>query len=113
VPGCSFNDFDALLLRRFLTPGQGDTLAQLSRLHLPRDIDGVAVPTVLGALLCTLEPSRWLHPIPSWAETQTSRNTPKTAPIVGQSAAGRRLTAATRRPRYAATCRRGSWRQGR
>lgn len=61
VPGCSFDDFDALLVRRFLKPEQGDTLAQLNRLHLLRDIDGVAVPTVLGALLCTLEPSRWLR----------------------------------------------------
>jgi predicted HTH transcriptional regulator len=61
VPGCSFDDLDALLVRRFLKPGQGDTVAQLSRLHLLRDIDGVAVPSVLGALLCTLEPSRWLR----------------------------------------------------
>jgi predicted HTH transcriptional regulator len=61
VPGCSFDDLDALLVRRFLKPGQGDMVAQLRRLHLLRDIDGVAVPTVLGALLCTLEPSRWLR----------------------------------------------------
>ncbi|WP_295543617.1 ATP-binding protein [uncultured Thiohalocapsa sp.] len=61
VPGCSFDDLDALLVRRFLKPEQGDTIAQLSRLHLLRDIDGITVPTVLGALLCTLEPSRWLR----------------------------------------------------
>ncbi len=61
VPGCSFDDLDALLVRHFLKPAQGDTVAQLRRLHLLRDIDGVAVPTVLGALLCTLEPSHWLQ----------------------------------------------------
>jgi predicted HTH transcriptional regulator len=61
VPGCTFDDFDALLLRRFLKSGQGDTIAQLSRLHLLREVDGVAVPTVAGVLLCTLEPARWLR----------------------------------------------------
>jgi ATP-dependent DNA helicase RecG len=61
VPGLRFDDFDALLLRRFLRPGQGDVTAQLHRLHLLRDTDGVDVPTVAGALLCTLAPSRWLR----------------------------------------------------
>jgi predicted HTH transcriptional regulator len=61
VPGCSFDDFDALLVRRFLKPGEGETSAQLRRLHLLREVDGVSVPTVVGTLLCTLEPSRWLR----------------------------------------------------
>lgn len=61
VPGCTFDDFDGLLLRRFLKPGQGEVAAQLSRLHLLRELDGVLTPTVAGVLLCTLEPRRWLR----------------------------------------------------
>jgi predicted HTH transcriptional regulator len=61
VPDCRFDDLDALLLRRFIKPDQGDPLAQLSRLHLLRLEDGSAVPTVAGALLCSLNPTRWLR----------------------------------------------------
>ncbi|EIC22839.1 ATP-binding protein [Thiorhodovibrio frisius] len=61
VPGCGFEDYDSLLLRRFLKPDQGDTATQLRRLHLLRELDGAMVPTMVGVLLCTLEPTRWLH----------------------------------------------------
>ncbi|EXJ13795.1 ATP-binding protein [Imhoffiella purpurea] len=61
VPGCGFDDLDALLLRRFLKPEQGDPADQLTRLHLLRDVDGQRVPSVAGVLLCTLDPSRWLR----------------------------------------------------
>jgi len=60
VPGCRFDDLDALLVRRFIKPEQGDPLAQLTRLHLMRDDDGSSIPTVAGALLCTLNPAQWL-----------------------------------------------------
>ena len=59
VPDCSFNDLDALLLRRFVKPDQGDPIAQLTRLHLLR-LEGAA-PTVAGVLLGTLDPTRWLR----------------------------------------------------
>ncbi|MBK5941760.1 ATP-binding protein [Halochromatium roseum] len=61
VPGCGFDDFDALLLRRFLKVEQGDPIAQLSRLHLLREVAGEPRPTVAGVLLCTTEPARWLR----------------------------------------------------
>lgn len=61
VPECGFDDLDALLLRRFLKPEQGDPVEQLTRLHLLREVTGKAVPSVVGVLLCTLDPSRWLR----------------------------------------------------
>lgn len=60
VPYCKFDDLDALLLRRFIKQDQGDAITQLGRLHLLNVRDGVAVPTVAGVLLCTLNPARWL-----------------------------------------------------
>lgn len=60
VPYCEFDDLDALLLRRFIKQDQGDAITQLGRLHLLNVRDGVAVPTVAGVLLCTLNPARWL-----------------------------------------------------
>ncbi len=61
VPECRFDDLDALLLRRFLKPEQGDPVEQLSRLHLLREVSGKAAPSVVGVLLCSLDPSRWLR----------------------------------------------------
>lgn len=61
IADCGFDDMDALLLRRFLKPDQGDPMDQLSRLHLLRLEDGKVTPTVSGVLLCTLDPSRWLR----------------------------------------------------
>jgi predicted HTH transcriptional regulator len=61
VPGCTLDDFDALLVRRFVREAQGGHVAQLLRLHLLRDLDGEAVPTVAGVLLCTEDPARWLR----------------------------------------------------
>ncbi len=61
VPGCSFDELDVLLLRRFLKTEQGDALTQLARLHLLRDLEGRPVPTVAGVLLCTEDPARWLR----------------------------------------------------
>jgi len=60
VPACRFDDLDALLMRRFIKPEQGDPIAQLTRLHLMREEEGGSVPTVAGALLCTLNPAQWL-----------------------------------------------------
>lgn len=60
VPYCEFDDLDALLLRRFIKQDQGDAITQLGRLHLLNVRDGVAVPTVAGVLLCSLNPARWL-----------------------------------------------------
>lgn len=61
VPGCHFDDLDALLLRRFIKVDQGDAVAQLGRLHLLCLRDGEPIPTVAGVLLCTLNPARWLR----------------------------------------------------
>lgn len=61
VPDCRFDDLDALLLRRFIQPEQGEPIAQLSRLHLLRLDEDRAKPTVAGVLLCTLNPTRWLR----------------------------------------------------
>lgn len=65
VPGCRFDDLDALLLRRFIKPEQGDLVTQLQRLHLVNLHDNLhdsePQPTVAGALLCTLDPARWLR----------------------------------------------------
>jgi predicted HTH transcriptional regulator len=61
VPGCTLDDFDALLVRRFVREAQGGHVAQLLRLHLLRDLDGEAVPTVAGVVLCTEDPARWLR----------------------------------------------------
>ncbi|MFM2056744.1 MAG: hypothetical protein RLY71_1129 [Pseudomonadota bacterium] len=61
VPGCRFDDLDALLLRRFIKPEQGDLVTQLQRLHLVNLHDDAPQPTVAGALLCTLDPARWLR----------------------------------------------------
>ncbi|MEX8499084.1 ATP-binding protein [Leptothrix ochracea] len=60
VPRCHFDDLDALLLRRFIKPDQGDVLTQLGRLHLLEQSDGEPHPTVAGVLLCTPQPARWL-----------------------------------------------------
>ncbi len=61
VPKAHFDDLDALLLRRFIKPDQGDALTQLARLHLLENRDGEAAPTIAGVLLCTLDPTRWLR----------------------------------------------------
>lgn len=61
VPDCTFDDLDALLLRRFVKPEEGDAAAQLERLHLLHLRDGRFVPTVAGVLLGTLNPARWLR----------------------------------------------------
>jgi len=61
VPDCVFDDLDALLLRRFLKPDQGDIVSQLARLHLLHPHDGRYTPTVAGVLLCALNPARWLR----------------------------------------------------
>jgi predicted HTH transcriptional regulator len=61
VPDCRFDDMDTLLLRRFVRAEQGDTVAQLTRLHLLRQVAGEPLPTVAGVLLCTAEPARWLR----------------------------------------------------
>jgi predicted HTH transcriptional regulator len=61
VPDCRFDDLDALLLRRFIQPDEGDFSTQLERLHLVRQRDGRWLPTVAGVLLCTLHPLRWLR----------------------------------------------------
>ena len=61
VPKAHFDDLDALLLRRFVKPDQGDVITQLARLHLIDNRDGEALPTIAGVLLCTLDPSRWLR----------------------------------------------------
>ncbi|NEX22813.1 transcriptional regulator [Thiorhodococcus mannitoliphagus] len=61
VPECRFEDLDALLLRRFLKPEQGDSTEQLTRLHLLRETSTGVFPTVAGVLLCALDPSRWLR----------------------------------------------------
>lgn len=61
VPDCTFDDLDALLLRRFVKPEEGDATAQLERLHLLHLRDGRFVPTVAGVLLGTLNPARWLR----------------------------------------------------
>ena len=61
VPDCHFDDLDALLLRRFIKPDQGDAITQLGRLHLLNVRDGVPIPTVAGVLLCTPNPARWMR----------------------------------------------------
>lgn len=61
VPDCTFDDLDALLLRRFIKPDQGDAASQLLRLHLLRPSEGQPIPTVAGVLLCALNPTRWLR----------------------------------------------------
>lgn len=62
VPNCHFDDLDALLLRRFIKPEQGDIITQLGRLHLLNTINTTQpIPTVAGVLLCTLNPERWLR----------------------------------------------------
>lgn len=61
VPDCGFDDLDALLLRRFIKPDQGNPVTQLTRLHLLREMEGETIPTVAGVLLCTLDPCRWLR----------------------------------------------------
>ena len=61
VPKAHFDDLDALLLRRFVKPDQGDVITQLARLHLIDNRDGEALPTITGVLLCTLDPSRCLR----------------------------------------------------
>ncbi|MEN9501271.1 MAG: hypothetical protein RI964_556 [Pseudomonadota bacterium] len=61
VPKAHFDNLDALLLRRFVKPDQGDMITQLARLHLIDNRDGEALPTIAGVLLCTLDPSRWLR----------------------------------------------------
>lgn len=60
VPRCHFDDLDALLLRRFIKPDQGEVTTQLSRLHLLTISDDQLTPTVVGVLLCTFNPARWL-----------------------------------------------------
>jgi ATP-dependent DNA helicase RecG len=77
VPRCCFDDLDALLLRRFIKPDQGDVLTQLGRLHLLNMREGVPVPTVAGVLLCTLNPARWLPNVEILAVAHTgNRNDP-------------------------------------
>ncbi len=61
VPKASFDDLDALLLRRFIKPDQGDAITQLARLHLIDNREGEALPTIAGVLLCTLDPTKWLR----------------------------------------------------
>ncbi len=61
VPRASFDDLDALLLRRFLKPDQGDVITQLARLHLIDNREGEALPTIAGVLLCTLDLTKWLR----------------------------------------------------
>lgn len=61
VPGCTLDDVDALLVRRFLRPDEGETPEPLERLHLLARHDEQWVPTVAGVLLCTLDPTRWLR----------------------------------------------------
>ncbi|MCB1639324.1 MAG: putative DNA binding domain-containing protein, partial [Thiothrix sp.] len=45
VPKAGFDDLDALLLRRFIKPDQGEIITQLVRLHLVDNRDGEALPT--------------------------------------------------------------------
>lgn len=61
VPGCTPDDIDALLVRRFLHPDEGEIPEQLERLHLLARHDEQWAPTVAGVLLCTLDPTRWLR----------------------------------------------------
>lgn len=61
VPGATFADLDPLLFNRLLVDGQGNPAEQLRRLHLVKDSEAGPVPTVAGALLCTLNPQRWLR----------------------------------------------------
>ncbi|MDZ7857054.1 ATP-binding protein [Sphaerotilus sp.] len=61
VPGARFDDLDALLLRRFVRPDQGEVTTQLERLHLLARREDQVWPTVAGVLLCTLDPARWLR----------------------------------------------------
>ncbi len=61
IPGCSPEEIDPRLARRFLRPGADVSLTVLSKLRLVADDeDGVARVTVSGALLCTREPTNWL-----------------------------------------------------
>lgn len=62
VPGVSWQDLDALLIRRFVQAEQGDVAVQLQRLHLLTDTPAqdAPMPTVAGVLLCTLNPAQWL-----------------------------------------------------
>jgi predicted HTH transcriptional regulator len=77
VPRCDFDDLDALLLRRFIKPDQGDVLTQLGRLHLLNMREDVPIPTVAGVLLCTLNPARWLPNVEILAVAHTgNRNDP-------------------------------------
>lgn len=77
VPRCHFDDLDALLLRRFIKPDQGDAITQLGRLHLLNLRDGIPIPTVAGVLLCTLNPARWLPNVEILAVAHTgNRNNP-------------------------------------
>jgi ATP-dependent DNA helicase RecG len=77
VPRCDFDDLDALLLRRFIKPDQGDVLTQLGRLHLLNMREGVPIPTVAGVLLCALNPARWLPNVEILAVAHTgNRNDP-------------------------------------
>lgn len=79
VPYCEFDDLDALLLRRFIKPDQGDLITQLGRLHLLNVRDGVVSPTVAGVLLCTLNPARWLPNVEILAVAHSGdRNDPNT-----------------------------------
>jgi predicted HTH transcriptional regulator len=61
VPGAGFKDLDPLLVNRFTLDGQGDAATQLQRLHLLKESDEGPVPTVVGMLLCSLGPQRWLR----------------------------------------------------
>jgi predicted HTH transcriptional regulator len=61
VPGVNISDIDSLLIRPLLRPDDGEPEQQLRRLHLLASEDGRLLPTVVGVLLCTLEPQRWLR----------------------------------------------------
>ncbi len=61
VAGAAFEDFDALLVNRFMQPVQDDASLQLQRLHLLHETNDGLRATVAGVLLCTLSPERWLR----------------------------------------------------
>ena len=49
VPDATLDDLDALLIRRFVQPEQGDWTLQLERLHLLTRRDGLLLPTYICA----------------------------------------------------------------
>ena len=61
VSGVDLKDLNPLLVDRFMVDGEGDVATQLQRLHLLKVSDDGPRPTVVGVLLCTLAPQRWLR----------------------------------------------------